>query len=220
MTAQFEGLVLVSTVFVDWWAAFCSPQAPCLLIVSCTVPLLCCALHRAQIFWAHDHQAFWPKVGISKVPSRLSCCCRIRARGSPSLHTSARQQRAKVRRLLHGGRGKQKRSARAAAILRFPPRERPTDVMDIWRVRTDSGNNGRNCHKKGLLQTATHWSRQVAFIRVVGLLVRHHGPLENRSERKACGNRNPKMAHRCLGDVGSGRGGQGPSQLSDADEWW
>ena len=45
------------------------------------------ARHRAQIFWVHHHQAFWPKVGKSKVPSRLSCCCRIRARGPPSLHT-------------------------------------------------------------------------------------------------------------------------------------
>ena len=109
VTAQFEGLVLVSTVFVDWWAGFFPPQTPCIFFVSCTVPFLCCTLHRAQIFWVHHHQAFWPKVGKSKVHSRLSCCCRIRARGSPSLHTRARQQRAKVRRLLRAVGGKQKR---------------------------------------------------------------------------------------------------------------
>ena len=32
VTAQFEGLVLVSTMFVDWWAGFFPPQTPCLFL--------------------------------------------------------------------------------------------------------------------------------------------------------------------------------------------
>ena len=150
------------------------------------------------------------------MPRRLSCCCRIRARGSPSLHTRARQQRAKKRRLLRAVGGKQKRAARAAAILRS---HHGSDPLMSWtcggcgrRAATieETATKGVAADRDPLEQTSrVHPSSGTA--RAAPWATSE--PIGAQSLRES-------VAHRGHGDVGSGRGGQGPRQLSDADEWW